>query len=62
MIKSKDFDIIGIYRSQEGDMRDLIRILDTLIDKTRITVTRLSCFNVKTNCFILKILKNYFPL
>ena len=38
MTKSKDLDIIGIYRSQEGDINDLIGVLDTLIDKTRATI------------------------
>ena len=38
MTKSKDLDIIGIYRSQEGDINDLIGVLDTLIDNTRTTI------------------------
>ena len=38
MMKSEDLDIIGVYRSKFGDMRDLVRILDTLIDDTRITI------------------------
>ena len=38
MVKSEDLDVIGVYRSQGGDMRDLVRILETLIDQTRTTV------------------------
>ena len=35
MLKSEDLDIIGLYRSQDGDMRELIKILLTLMDKTK---------------------------
>ena len=38
MIKSEDLDIIGVYRSQGGDMKYLVRILETLIDDTRTTI------------------------
>ena len=37
-MESEDLDIIGVYRSQGGNMRDLVRILDTLIDNTRTTI------------------------
>ena len=37
-ITSRDHDIIGVYRSQEGDKRDLINILKTLIDGSRSTI------------------------
>ena len=38
LMKSKDLDIIGVYRSQEADMRDLVEVLITLIDETRTTI------------------------
>ena len=38
LMKSKDLDIIGVYRSQEADMRDLVEVLKTLIDETRTTI------------------------
>ena len=38
MMRSEGLDIIGVYRSQGGDMRDLVKILETLIDETRTTI------------------------
>ena len=38
MVKSEHLDIIGVYRSQGGDMKDLVKILETLIDRTRTTI------------------------
>ena len=30
MMRSNDLDVIGIYRSQDGNMQDIIQILDTV--------------------------------
>ena len=37
MVKSVHLVIIGLYRSKGGDMRNLVKILETLIDRTRTT-------------------------
>ena len=38
MLESEEIDVIGIYRSQEGNLEDLIKILETLIDDTKTTI------------------------
>ena len=38
MMETKEIDVIGVYRSQEGDLKDLIKKLETLIDDTKTTI------------------------
>ena len=38
MMKSDDLDVIGIYRSQDGNMDEILQILDKLIIKTKPTM------------------------
>ena len=38
MVTSENIDVVGLYRSQEGDLRHLTKILETLIDDTKTTV------------------------
>ena len=38
LMRSDDLDVIGIYRSQDGNMQDIIQILDTLIIKPKNTM------------------------
>ena len=38
MVTSENIDVVGVYRSQEGDLRQLTKILETLIDDTKTVV------------------------
>ena len=37
-MESEEMNVIGVYRSQEGDLEDLIKILETLIDDKKTTI------------------------
>ena len=37
-VTSENVDVVGVYRSQEGDLRQLTKILETLIDDAKTTV------------------------
>ena len=38
ILESEEIDVIGVYRSQEGDLEDLIKMLETLIGDTKTTI------------------------
>ena len=38
MFQNEEIDVVGVYRSQEGDMTDLIEKLDDIIDDHKTTI------------------------
>lgn len=59
-ISSENIDVVGVYRSQVGNIKDLTETLESLIDNTKITIIGGDlniCFLKKPNNIVTKALK-----